>query len=107
MRRGMWGLVVVAGLGFGCTKDAPLESEGVVGGADVAELRGTVTAVGGSQFIVRDVRGEEHPLEIDDQTDFFSRGKRVERTLLQEGKQVRTVYDVREGEWVADQVEIE
>lgn len=111
MRRGMWsavaGLVALMGLGAGCTKDAPLESEGVIGGQDVAELRGTVTAVGGTQFIVRDMRGEEHPLEIDDDTDFFSRGKPVERTLLQEGKQVRTVYDEREGEWVADKVEIE
>ncbi len=107
MRRAIWSLAAVVGLGLGCTKDAPLESEGVLGGADVAELRGTVTAVGGTQFIVRDGQGEEHPLEIDDETDFFSRGKPVERMLLQEGKQVRTVYDEREGEWVADKVEIE
>jgi len=107
MHRALWGLAAVVGLGLGCAKDAPLESEGVIGGADVAELRGTVTAVGGTQFIVRDARGEEHPLEIDDETDFFSRGKPVERTLLQEGKQVRTVYDEREGEWVADKVEIQ
>ena len=107
MRRALWGLAAVVGLGLGCTKDAPLESEGVIGGADVAELRGTVTAVGGTQFIVRDAQGEEHPLEIDDETDFFSRGKQVERTLLQEGKQVRTVYDEREGEWVAHKVEIQ
>jgi hypothetical protein len=107
MRRELWSLVVLAGLGLGCAKDAPLESEGVIGGRDVAELRGTVTAVGGTQFIVRDGRGEEHPLEIDDETDFFSKGRPVERTVLQEGKQVRTVYDEREGEWVADKVEIE
>ncbi len=107
MRGRMWGLVALVGLGLGCTKDAPLESEGVIGGRDVAELRGTVTAVGGTQFIVRDQRGEEHALEIDDETDFFSRGRTVERALLQEGKQVRTVYDEREGEWVADKVEIE
>jgi hypothetical protein len=103
----MWSLVALAGLGLGCTKDAPLESEGVIGGGDVAELRGTVTAVGGTQFIVRDQQGEEHPLEIDDQTDFFSQGKPVERVQLQEGKQVRTLYDEREGEWVADTVEIQ
>jgi hypothetical protein len=107
MRRMLWSLVVIAGLGWACTKDAPLESEGVVGGHDVAELRGTVTAVGGTQFIVRDAQGEEHPLEIDDQTDFFSQGRPVERVQLQEGKQVRTIYDEREGEWVADRVEIE
>jgi hypothetical protein len=103
----MWSLVALAGLGLACAKDAPLESEGVIGGSDVAEVRGTVTAVGGTQFIVRDQQGEEHPLEIDDETDFFSQGRPVERLHLQEGQQVRTVYDEREGEWVADKVEIE
>ncbi|MDY7231503.1 hypothetical protein [Hyalangium rubrum] len=107
MRRSWWSLGALVGLGLAaCTKDAPLESEGVLGGRDVAEFRGTVTAVSGTQFILRDSQGEEHPFEIDDKTDFFSRGKPVERLQLQEGKQVRTVYDEREGEWVAHKVEI-
>ncbi len=87
-------------------KDAPLESEGAIGGDDVAEFRGTVTAVSRTQFIVRGENGEEQPFEIDDETDFVHRGQQVERLQLQEGKQVRTRYDEREGEKVADQVEI-
>jgi hypothetical protein len=114
MRWWGWSMVALMGLGLGAcerstplvAKDAPLESEGVIGGADVAEFRGTVTAVGGTQFIVRGENGEEHPFEIDDDTDFIHKGRPVERTELQEGTQVRTRYDVREAEKVADQVEI-
>jgi hypothetical protein len=109
-------MVVLAGLGLGgcdrdggtplVVKDAPLESEGVMGGVDVAELQGTVTAVGRTQFIVRDARGEEHPFEIDDETDFFHQGEAVERMQLQEGKQIRARYDERDAEKVAVEVEI-
>jgi hypothetical protein len=116
MRWWGWSMVALAGLGFGAcdqrnsapvvAKDAPLESEGVIGGEDVAEFRGTVTAVGGTQFIVRGENGEELPFEIDDGTDFVHRGRPVERLELQEGAQVRTRYDEREGEKVADEVEI-
>jgi hypothetical protein len=115
MRR-VLSVVALVGLGLGAcdrnggtplvVRDAPLESEGVIGGDDVAELRGTVTAVGGTQFIVRDEKGDEHPFEIDDETDFLHRGQAVERFHLQEGKQVRTRYDEREAEKVADEVEI-
>jgi hypothetical protein len=59
-----------------------------------------------TQFIVRGPDGVEQPFEIDDETDFVRRGQPVERLELQEGKQVRTRYDEREGEKVADQVEI-
>lgn len=108
MRRACWKLGVLVVLGLtACAKDAPLESEGVLGGSDVAEVSGTVTAVSRSQFIVRDAKGEEHALEIDDKTDFLREGRPVERVQLQEGTQVRTVYDVREGEWVAHKVELE
>ncbi|HVG58483.1 MAG TPA: DUF5666 domain-containing protein [Hyalangium sp.] len=116
MRWWGWSVVALAAVGLGAcertssspvvVKEAPLESEGVIGGADVAEFRGTVTAVGGTQFIVRGENGEEQPFEIDDQTDFIRGGNPVERLELQEGAQVRTRYDVREGEKVADEVEI-
>lgn len=114
MRWWGWSMVAWVGLGLGAcerstpvvVKDAPLESEGVIGGEDVAEFRGTVTAVGGAQFIVRGEDGEEQPFEIDDETDFFHKGRPVERLELQEGAQVRTRYDEREGEKVADEVEI-
>lgn len=109
MRRGMWSLVALVGLGLaGCTKDAPLESEGVLGNGSPIEreFRGTVTAVGRTQFIVRDSAGVERPFEVDDATDFVQRGEPVERGQLQEGKQIRTTYEEREGEWVADEVEI-
>jgi len=125
MRRWVWSVVALAGLGLGAcersgaaeaqgrkglpplvAKDAPLESEGVLGGEDVAEFQGTVTAVSRTQFIVRSEDGNEQPFEIDDETDFIRRGQPVERTQLQEGTQVRTRYDEREGEKVADQVEI-
>jgi len=107
MRRWLWSMVALAGVGLGaCAKDAPLESEGVIGGPDVAEFRGTVTAVGRTQFIVRGENGDEHPFEIDDDTGFIHRGQEVERFQLQEGKQVRTRYDEREGEKVAVRVEI-
>lgn len=114
MRWWGWSMVALAGVGLGAcersapvvVEEAPLESEGVIGGADVAEFRGTVTAVGGTQFIVRGENGEEQPFEIDDETDFVHRGRPVERLELQEGAQVRTRYDEREGEKVADEVEI-
>jgi hypothetical protein len=115
MRRWMWSAVVLAGLGLAACKSetpvvarsAPLESEGVLGGPDLRRLQGTVTAVSKTQFIVRDAEGKERPLEIDDETGFFHRGQAVERVQLQEGKQVRASYDEREGEWVADTVEID
>jgi hypothetical protein len=116
MRWWGWSVVALAAMGLGgcertsatpvVVKDAPLESEGVIGGEDLAEFRGTVTAVGGTQFIVRGENGEEQPFEIDDQTDFIHAGRPVERLELQEGAQVRTRYDEREGEKVADEVEI-
>lgn len=116
MRWWGWSVVALAAVGLSACErtssgplvvnDAPLESEGVIGGADVAEFRGTVTAVGGTQFIVRGENGEEQPFEIDDQTDFIHAGRPVERLELKEGSQVRTRYDFREGENVADEVEI-
>ncbi len=123
MRWSRWIVVALAAVGLGAceraseaqprkgepppvAKQAPAKGERMTGGEEPAVFRGTVTVVGENQFIVRGPDETEEPFEITDQTDFFHKGQPVERKDLQEGKQVRTRYDEREGKKVADEVEI-
>ena len=135
MRKGMWSLVAVAGLGLaaGCQRNeggeqdvvrleegrlgkerpveqqAPLEGKGRVGGEDLAdqEAYGTVTSVAPDRFVVRDDEGVEQTFRIDEKTRFVRDGAAVQRGQLREGAQVRASYDERDGAYIADEVTLQ
>lgn len=89
-------------------QEAPLEGKGVLGGEDLAEQEffGTITSMSGNSFTVRDDDGVERPFRVEQGTRFMREGQQVNRGQLREGAQIRTTYDERDGQFVADQVEI-
>jgi hypothetical protein len=136
MRKGMWSLVAIAGLGLaaGCQKDegsqqqsvmrpekdflgeeraveqqAPLEGKGTLGGENVVdqEAFGTVTSVAPDRFVVRDDEGAEQTLRIGKETRFMRGGSVVQSGQLREGAQIRASYDERDGAYIADEVTIQ
>ena len=136
MRKGLWSLVAVAGLGLaaGCQKNeggeqqdvvrleegrlgeeraveqqAPLEGKGRLGGEDMVdqEAYGTVTSVAADRFVVRTQEGVEQTFRIDKDTHFVRDGAVVQRGQLREGAQIRTSYDERDGAYIADEVTLQ
>ncbi|NMO18709.1 hypothetical protein HPC49_24605 [Pyxidicoccus fallax] len=125
MRQWTW-VLVAAGLGMTACKDsvqtesgrlgderqakqeAVSESQGAIGGEDLAEQEffGTITSLSGNSFTVRDDNGIERPFRVEQDTRFMSEGQPVTRGQLREGAQIRTTYDEKDGQFVADQVEL-
>lgn len=71
-----------------------------------ASITGTVEWVGDNELLVRDARGVERDVRVQEDTRFLRGEQQVSRRRVEEGARIRVAYDVEQGEWVARQVEL-
>jgi len=71
-----------------------------------ARVTGKVEWVGDDELLLRDPRGEEREVRVEDQTRFLEKGAEVSRRTVAEGAQVQVAYAVEQGEWVAREVAV-
>lgn len=71
-----------------------------------ASITGTVEWVGDDELLVRDARGVEREVRVEEGTRFVRRAREVSRRTVEQGAEVRVAYGVEQGEWVALEVEL-
>jgi hypothetical protein len=71
-----------------------------------ASITGRVEWVGDDEVLFQDEQGGKQEVRVVAETRFVTKGRETSRHLLEEGSRIRVTYEVRQGEWLAHEVEL-